>query len=149
MSRSLQTCMEMRLTRLKAERLNVQWQQRILLQGLDNDVFQFWGISILVPFLVRLLRNDGIVAKLGLSIKDHSVTYRHVLQADGRSKPQSRKWDFWYTNKDYPDLILNGRSNGNMCASRSAHRNPKTRISLKPGTFSSTRLSCWEKRKKI
>lgn len=81
----------MMLTGLKAERLNVQRQQRILFQGLDNYVFQFWGISVLVPFLVRLLRNVGIIAKLGLSVKDHSVTYRHVLQADGRSKPQSRK----------------------------------------------------------
>lgn len=84
----------MRLTGLKAECLNVQRQQRILFQGLDNDVFQFWGISVLVPFLVRLLRNVGIIAKLGLSVKDHSVTYRDVLQADGRSKPQSRKRDF-------------------------------------------------------
>lgn len=29
-----------------------------------------------------------------------------------------------------------------MCVSQPAHRNPKTRISLKPGTFSNARLSC-------
>lgn len=29
-----------------------------------------------------------------------------------------------------------------MCISQRAHRNPKTRISLKPGTFSNTRFSC-------